>query len=273
LTLDDYADITTGEEAIASGRKKDSEWSNFRLNFMWGCRKVSPGCDHCYIGRDFYVRNFSSMFKATERLNPFDGKAYYFNEEAQLKKLDKQPENSIIFVNGLSDTFGEFVPVEKIEHWHDIMQARPWIQFLLCTKRTGAMSAYYRTHKVPKNVWVGTTIEDRERLKIRLPLLKVIDARVRWISFEPLVEDIGDADLKGIQWAAVGGETGRGYRPFDLQWARNLRAICDRDNVAFFYEGANGVSDNNRFGGNLPDGKIVQSYPDFERYRGQRPRL
>ncbi len=258
--------IDTGEQAIEKGLKKASEWSFFRLNFMWGCRKVSPGCDHCYIGRDFYVRNFSHMFKSPTRLDPFEGKAFYFNEQNQLSKLDKQPDNAVIFVNGLSDTFGEFVPVETVEHWHDIMEARPWYQFLLSTKRTGAMSVYYRTHKVPKNVWVGTTMEDRKTVELRLPLLKSIDAKIRWISFEPLLEDVGDVDLRGIQWIAVGGETGKGYRPFDPQWAKNLKAVAERDKVAFFYEGANGNSDNHRLGGNLLDGKVCQQYPSFEQY-------
>jgi protein gp37 len=208
----------------------------------------------------------SHAFKSPVRIDPFGGKAYYFDETERLKALDKQPKNSIVFVNGLSDTFGEFVPVETIEHWHSIMEARPWYQFLLCTKRTGLMSVYYRTHKVPENVWVGTTIENSKTAKYRLPLLKSINAKIRWISFEPLLGDIGQADLTGLSWMAVGGETGTGYRPFDVQWARNLKTIAERDKVAFFYEGANGSSDNHRIGGNLLDGNVYQQYPDFQRY-------
>src|SRR5436309_5570170 len=125
------------------------------------------------------------------------------------------------------------------------MEERPQYQFMLCTKRTGQMEVYFRTHKVPPNVWVGTTIEDKERLKLRLPLLKAIDAKVRWISFEPLLEDLGEVDLSGIGFVCLGGETdprGR-FRAFNPKWGESMLANCQKFGVKFWYDGGNGAND------------------------------
>jgi len=256
--------IRTGEEAIARRLKKANEWSFRRLNFILGCKRVSEGCDYCYICRAPMRWHYQ---KAMGSNNLFEGRVLYLDEKRQLAKLKNVPFNSPVFVNGHGDTFAEFIPDEKREHWHSLFEEMPQWQFLLLTKRPGLMELYYRSHRVPRNVWVGTTIENRKGL-FRLDHLKKIDAPVRFVSFEPLLEDLGDADLKGIHWAPTGGETdpyGRA-RLFDVQWARNLRTICERDGVAFFYEGGNGRSDNHRVGGNLLEGKVCQNYPVFKRY-------
>jgi len=208
------------------------------INFVYGCQKVSPGCDHCYIDR----RPFVFQAKRFGMQTPFEGKAGYFDERRQLKKIESLAPGSIIIVNLLSDTFAEFIPDSKREEWHSIFRAHSQYQFMLITKRIGLAMIYYRTHPVPDNVWVGTTVESRKYLP-RIDVLRKIDAKVRWISFQPLLEDLGDFSLKEIDLASVGGESGLGRRSFDRQWARDILAICRRDKVAFNYLGSSGFED------------------------------
>jgi len=220
------------------------------LNFVYGCQKISPGCDNCYIAR----RPFSFQRKRFGMETPFDGKVGYFDERNQVKKIEKLPPGSVIIVNLLSDTFAEFIPDSRRESWHHIFEKNPQYYFMLITKRTGLMMTYYRTHEVPDNVWVGTTVESHRYLP-RLDLLRKIDAKIRWVGFTPLLEDIGDISLKGIQLATVGGESGPKHRPFDNVWARRILSICRRDGVAFSFLGATGFEDD------LLDGNRYNEYP------------
>jgi protein gp37 len=241
-----------------------SQWATGTLNFIYGCQKISPGCDNCYIDRPPWNLHLSSMKIET----PFDGKVHYFNYENQLRKLDHFPNNSIIWTNGLGDTFAEFIPDSRRERWHDVFESRPQYQFVICTKRPGKMMSYYKNRKVPKNVWIGVTVESR-RFVPRIDLLRRIDAKIRWVSFEPLLEDIGDVDLTGIQWVATGGETepNRKYRIFKEEWTWNIKTICQRDGPKFWFAGGNGVSDSNRSGGSLLYGETCLEYPPFDRFR------
>ena len=185
---------------------------------------------------------------------PFDGKVGYFDERNQIKKIEKLPPGSVIIVNLLSDTFAEFIPDSRRESWHSVFEQHPQYNFMLITKRTGLMMVYYRTHRVPDNVWVGTTVESRQYLP-RLDLLRRIKAKIRWVGFTPLLEDIGDISLKGIQLASVGGESGKNSRPFDDDWARRILLICRRDGAAFSFLGSTGFEDD------FLDGKQYHEYP------------
>ena len=220
------------------------------MNLMYGCRKVSDGCKNCYIARypfAYQTRRFGMK-------TPFEGRAGFFNFENQARKVSKMPPNSVIFVNALSDTFGEFVPDRILEEWHKYFASNPQYQFMFLTKRTGRMEVYYRSHNAPDNLWVGTTIESRKYLR-RLDILKRIKARIKWVGFTPLLEDIGDVDLHDIQLASVGGESGSNHRPFDVAWARNILRICRRDGVAFGFLGTEG------FANNALDGVIYDEMP------------
>jgi protein gp37 len=235
-------------------------WASQTLNFIYGCKKVSEGCEKCYIDR----RPWNLQLEKYGMKTPFQGSVHYFDERNQIRKMESFPDNSVIWTNGLGDTFSSFIPNSKRDRWHDIFESRPQFQFVICTKRPEKMLQYYRRRRVPDNVWVGTTVETR-RYVPRIDLLRKVDAKIRWVSFEPLLEDLADIDLKGIQWAAVGGETepaGK-FRNFSEQWALNLAKICKRDSVSFWYEGANGFSDGKRMGNGLLNGKLCQDYPPF----------
>jgi protein gp37 len=171
------------------------------------------------------------------------------------------PQKRLIFVNDMTDTFGEFYSFELIEHWHQLFERHPEREFQLLTKRIGRAMLFYRQRgRVPRNVWIGCTIGEKKRLR-RLEQLCQIDAKVRFVSFEPLVEDLGDFDLKGVHWAIVGGESDLvNPRRMNPDWALNIQRICRRDGVAFFFKQMGGKGGDGA-GGNLLDGRKCQEYP------------
>jgi len=239
-------------------------WALGTVNFIYGCQRVSEGCDNCYIDR----RPWNLQLERFEMRTPFEGRVRFFDESKQIRKLQAFPENSLIWTNGLGDTFAEFVDDTKRDRWQRIFESFPQYQFVICTKRPGLMMNYYKTRKVPSNVWVGTTVENK-RYSPRIDLLKSISAKVKWISFEPLLEDLGEMDLQGIQWAAVGGETepsGR-FRRFNQEWAWHLKQTCERDSVRFWYEGGNGFSDGARNDLGMLHGETFRELPEFEQVR------
>ena len=209
-------------------------WTDRTRNLVYGCRKIdidvlTGACVKCYIWRGL----------PRYGVNP--DILTYLNVQNAIKdfqKWSKDPSIVRIFLNNYSDTFHEEIPFTTIDLWHEkIINAFPNFQFQLLTKRIGRAMLYYRQRgRVPNNIWVGCTIGAKNRL-FRLSQLRQIPARVRWVSFEPLLEDLGDFDLKGISWAVCGGESDiKNPRPMDLQWATNLQRICERDSVAFFFK-------------------------------------
>jgi len=119
---------------------------------------------------------------------------------------------------------------------------------------------FYRSRPVPGNVWVGCSIGEKKRLW-RLDQLRQVDAKVRFISFEPLIEDLGDFDLRGIHWAIVGGESdGKNPRPMSTAWAENIKRICQRDGVAFFFKQIGGKGGDGA-GSDLLNGKRYPEHP------------
>jgi protein gp37 len=170
------------------------------------------------------------------------------------------PEKRLVFVNDMTDTFGEFYSFDLIEKWHQLFERHPEREFQLLTKRIGRAMVFYRSRPVPRNVWVGCSIGEKKRLR-RLDQLRQIDAKVRFVSFEPLLEDLGDFDLKGIQWAIVGGESDlKNPRPMNTEWADNLGRICERDDVSFFFKQMGGRGGDGA-GGKLLLGKEYVNYP------------
>ncbi len=179
------------------------------------------------------------------------------------KELNSWPlSKRLIFVNDMTDTFGEFYSFDLIEKWHQFFERHPEREFQLLTKRIGRAMVFYRSRSVPRNVWIGCSIGEKKRLQ-RLDQLRRIGAKVRFVSFEPLLEDPGDFDLKGIEWAIVGGESDlKNPRSMKPEWAENIRKICERDGVAFFFKQVGGRGGDGA-GGDLLNGIRYQVYPDL----------
>jgi len=234
------------------GKDSSIAWTDATLNFGWGCRKVDSACEKCY------------MFRLSKGWGIDPEQVRTFDIAKREKEMSKwPPEKRLVFVNDMTDTFGEFYSFELIEQWHQLFERHPEREFQLLTKRIGRAMLFYRQRSsVPRNVWVGCTIGEKKRLR-RLEQLGQIDAKVRFVSFEPLIEDLGDFDLKGVHWAIVGGESDlKNPRPMKPEWAENIRRICERDGVAFFFKQLGGKGGDGA-GGDLLNGVRYHVNPGF----------
>jgi protein gp37 len=142
-----------------------------------------------------------------------------------------------IFVNSMSDLFHEAVPADFISKIWSVMQKTPQHTYQILTKRPERMSAILSddVFSVLPNVWLGTSVESSDVL-FRLDDLRMTPAKVRFVSFEPLVGSVSGANLSGIHWAIVGGESGPGARPMDETWVHEIHALCERSGSAFFFK-------------------------------------
>lgn len=226
------------------------EWADHTINQYVGCSSISPGCDYCYAAdvEKRWGRNFSVIRKT---------KSY---ESGELARLLKRLPPSRIFADSMFDYFHESFPYGQIYVDLDFLAQYPQHTFMILTKRTGRAWDYCRQYNLPQNIWLGTSIENRRNLW-RLDVLKKIQAPIRFISFEPLLESLGILDLHKIHWAIVGGESGPHHRPFDLEWARQIRDNCRRSGTAFFFKQVGGRT--SKSGGRILDGQTYDEIPTW----------
>jgi len=214
------------------GEKTGIEWADFTINTAWGCTKVSAGCEKCYMFRLSLAFGRKADIPTPRKIE---------NIKKDLKKI-KTP--SIGFLNSMTDTFHEDFSFELIDEWLSIFKDSEHI-FILLTKRVNRMKKYFETREVPKNFWLGTSIENRGALH-RLNTLKKIKCDTLFISFEPLLENLYEIDLKGIQWVIVGGESDSKPREFRDEWGANILAQCRKEGIPFFFKQTGGRSKNER---------------------------
>lgn len=231
------------------------EWTDATWNPVSGCTKVGRGCDHCYAER------LAERFRGTPG-HPFE---HGFDLTLRPHKLSeplawRRPRR--IFVNSMSDLFHKDIPREFLDRVFDTMEQARWHNFQVLTKRSSLMRSYvnrrYVSGSAPAHIWVGVSIEDRRSIG-RLGHLAQTRAGVRFVSFEPLLEDLGQLDLENIHWAIVGGESGPKARPVDPNWVRSIREQCALQDVAFFFKQWGGRT--SKAGGNQLDGRQWQQYP------------
>jgi protein gp37 len=162
----------------------------------------------------------------------------------------------------MSDLFHKDIPREFVDRVFDTMEQARWHNFQVLTKRSSLMRSYvnrrYVSGGAPAHIWLGVSIEDRRSLG-RLEHLAQTRAGIRFVSFEPLLEDLGELDLENIHWAIVGGESGPKARPLEPDWIRNIREQCALQDVAFFFKQWGGRT--SKAGGNQLDGRQWQQYP------------
>jgi protein gp37 len=145
----------------------------------------------------------------------------------------KKPQ--AIFVNSMSDLFHHDVPAAYIDRVFDVMRRADWHRFQILTKRADRLLELDQNLDWPSNVWMGVSVESRDYLT-RVDRLRQTRARIKFLSVEPLLEDLGEFDLTGIDWVIVGGESGPGARPMDPSWVKNVRDACLKANVRFFFK-------------------------------------
>lgn len=233
-------------------------WTERTWNPVTGCTKISPGCQHCYaeimanrlhaMGQEKYVNNFKSTMHEKEIALPLSW---------------TQP--SLVFVCSMSDLFHPDVSFEFIDKMLRVMEITPHHTYQLLAKRADRMQEYFSKRKVPDNVWVGVTIES-STTKHRIDCLNRILANTKFISFEPLLYDIGDIDLSSIQWVIVGGESGPKARRMEKEWVLSIKKKANENKVPFFFKqwgawGEDAVKRSKKANGRALDGKIYSSMP------------
>ena len=235
------------------------EWTEQTWNPTVGCTKISPGCRHCYAEtmarrlQAMGVRGYENGFRLTlmpERLS---------------EPLERR-KPTVYFVNSMSDLFHEKVPFDYIRQVFDVMARAPQHTFQVLTKRAERMAKFCAGITVPPNVWLGVSVENRKHGVPRIGILREIEASVRFLSIEPLLENIGEIDLTGIHWAIVGGESGPKGRPMKREWVDSIKLQCDSAGVAFFFKqwgtwGADGQRRSKKENGRRYRGRVWDAMP------------
>lgn len=228
------------------------EWTESTWNPITGCDHVSNGCDHCYAER------------LAARLNAMGNRRYAngftLTVHPDLFRAPLQwKEPRTIFVNSMSDLFHESIPPEVIKQIFDTMNKATWHTFQILTKRPFELLRLAEELQWTPNIWMGVTVESY-RYVHRIEALRNVPARVRFISFEPLLSAIPiTTSLEGIHWAIVGGESGPGARPMDRKWVVGLRSLCRKHKTAFFFKQWGGV--NKKAAGRTLQGKTYDEMP------------
>lgn len=200
------------------------EWTNETWNPVTGCSKYSEGCQNCYaekmtkrlaaMGQEKYKNGFNKVVFHPEELNRgFGGKS------------------KMIFVNSMSDTFHADISKFQISKMLEYCSFNKQHIFQILTKRAARVEEF----SYPPNVWLGVTVE-KENYKNRIEFLRHTDAKIKFLSCEPLLGDLGELDLTGIDWVIAGGESGPGARPMHPDWVRNIQKQCQEQNVPFFFK-------------------------------------
>jgi len=204
------------------------EWTDATWNPVTGCNKISPGCKHCYAER--LAKRLRAMGQANYR-NGFE-----LALQPQMLELPlrwKTPKR--IFVNSMSDLFHKDVPTDYIKRVFEIMGLAHWHQYQVLTKRSERVLELSKELEWASQIWMGVSVENEE-YTYRIENLRKTAAHVKFLSLEPLLGPLRKLDLRGIDWAIVGGESGPGARPLDSGWVTEIRDQCLRAGVPFFFK-------------------------------------
>jgi protein gp37 len=237
-------------------QKSSIEWTDATWNPVRGCTKISPGCAHCY------AETFAERFRGVKG-HPYE---QGFDPRLVPEKLH-EPERwqtpKMIFVNSMSDLFHEAVADEYIESVAHVMEQASWHTYQVLTKRPNRMRALLETRlgfaaRMP-HIWWGVSVENRQHGLPRISELRSSPASVRFLSIEPLLEDLGALELSGIHWVIVGGESGPGARSMKREWVLAIRRQCRQYGVPFFFKQWGGIHKSKS--GRLLDGRVYDEMP------------
>ncbi len=235
------------------------EWTEQTWNPTVGCTKISAGCKHCY------AETMSHRLQAM-------GTPGYENG-FQLTMLPQRLNDPILrnkpttyFVNSMSDLFHDRITDEYIEKVFDVIHKTPRHTYQILTKRAARMARFFKNREVPKNAWLGVSVENKKHGVPRLNHLRKVPAHIRFLSVEPLLEDMGELDLTDIHWVIVGGESGPKARPMRPEWVDSVREQCEEQDVAFFFKqwggwGADGKRRAKSANGRLLNGRVWDQMP------------
>jgi protein gp37 len=232
------------------------EWTDATWNPVRGCTKISPGCKHCY------AETFAERFRGV--------KGHPYEQGFDLRLIPQKlaepfawRSSKLVFVNSMSDLFQPGVPDEYVGAVAKVMATADWHTYQVLTKRSDRLKEMLNgplnEAASMKNIWWGVSVEDKKYGLPRIEHLRDTPAKVRFLSIEPLLEDLGEFDLSGISWVIVGGESGPGARPLKKEWVISIRDQCRASGVPFFFKQWGGVR--KKKNGRLLEGRTYGEYP------------
>lgn len=228
------------------------EWSEKVWNVTTGCSKVSAGCRNCYAERHSKRLQKNPLFDKYR--NGFDPTFHDY----VLDYPNHWRKPRLVFVNSMSDLFHEEFSNEQIKRVFEVIANRSQHQFQILTKRSERLVEANNWLEWPDNAWVGVSVEN-DSVTYRIDHLRQCNAKVKWLSIEPLIGPINNLDLTVIDWVVVGGESGPHSRPIDKQWVRDIRDNCIAHSVPFFFKQWGGR--NKKQAGRLLDGRTWDEFP------------
>ncbi|WP_420389359.1 DUF5131 family protein [Marinobacter sp.] len=235
------------------------EWTEQTWNPVTGCTKVSPGCKNCYA--ETMARRLKAM-----KANGYEKGFELTLHPERLGQPLQRSKPTTYFVNSMSDLFHEDIKDSFIDKVFDVIARAPQHTFQILTKRAERLAQYANGRTIPSNAWLGVSVEDKDYGVPRIDLLRDVEGVTRFLSVEPLLEDIGQINLKGIHWVIVGGESGPKARPMKPEWAIKLRDQCVAANVPFFFKqwgnwGPDGTRRSKKANGRDLQGQTHNGYP------------
>ena len=214
------------------------EWTDATWNPVRGCSKISPGCKNCY------AKTFAERFRGVPG-HPFEQGFDLRLVPEKLAEPFKWSSSRRIFVNSMSDLFHSGVPDNFVRKVSAVMRTADWHTYQVLTKRPDRMGRLLRgpLRKAAScsHIWWGVSVENRRHGLPRIDKLRESGAAMKFLSIEPLLEDLGEFDLSGIDWVIVGGESGPGARPMNRDWVIRIRDLCESAQVPFFFKQWGGV--------------------------------
>jgi protein gp37 len=230
------------------------EWTEMTWNPTTGCTKISAGCKHCYaevmskrlqaMGVEKYKDNFKIRTHPSALNTPYTWRS-----------------SKVVFVNSMSDLFHEEVPVSFIQQVFKVMNENPQHVFQVLTKRADRLLELHTELKWTHNIWMGVSVEN-QKVENRIDYLRQTNARVKFLSLEPLIGPLPDLNLDQIDWVIVGGESGRKPRPMHPDWVIDIQEQCEKSKVAFFFKQWGGT--NKKKNGRILNGKTYDEMPEHE---------
>ena len=241
--------------------KTSIEWTEQTWNPATGCTKISAGCQNCYAEvmarrlKAMGVKGYENGFAPTLQPN-------------RLQEPLERKKPTVYFVNSMSDLFHEEIPDEYIRRVFNVIKLATQHTFQILTKRAERMSRLLKSYEVPVNAWMGVTVENKKHGVPRIEKLRRVRAPVRFLSVEPLLEDLGNLDLRDIHWVIVGGESGPKARPMKTGWVSGIKEQCENFNVSFFFKqwggwGADGKKRAKKANGRMLFGRTWDNRPNL----------
>lgn len=242
-------------------KKSQIEWTEFTWNPTTGCTKISAGCKNCY------AEVMAGRLQAMKAVGYEEGFKLKLHPD-RLEQPFERKKPTTYFVNSMSDLFHDDIPNEYLDKVFAVINKTPQHTYQILTKRPENMKKYFMNRLVPNNAWLGVSAEDKKHGIPRIDILRGVKSKIRFLSIEPLLEDIGDINLSGIHWVIVGGESGSKARPMKKKWVENIKNQCFAHNVSFFFKqwgtwGVDGIKRTKSTNGRLLEGKVWEEIPNI----------